>query len=143
MIRKAVADDMARLVEMGQRFAAETEYAAFISIDADRLAQTIANVTASPDGAVLVSEAGDKAKGMIAMIVYDHPYSGQRTAFELVWWVDPEARGDGVRLLRAAEEWARDQGATAMQMVAPNERVGALYRRLGYEPVETSFQRSL
>jgi GNAT superfamily N-acetyltransferase len=64
-------------------------------------------------------------------------------AFEVVWWVEPEARGDGVRLLRAAEDWAIEQGIGKMQMVAPNERVGALYERMGYLPVETSYQRTL
>lgn len=143
MIREAVADDMGRLLEMGQRFVAESEYASFISINTESLARTITNLSESPDGTVLVAEADDVPKGMIAMIVYDHPYSGERTAFELVWWMEPESRGNGLRLLRAAEDWARERGATSMQMVAPNERIGALYRRLGYQPVETSFQRSL
>jgi GNAT superfamily N-acetyltransferase len=92
---------------------------------------------------ILVSGSDATITGMIAMLAYDHPFSGERMAFEVVWWVEPEARGDGVRLLRAAEDWAMEQGIGKMQMVAPNERVGALYERLGYLPVETSYQRSL
>lgn len=143
MIRRATPDDTGRLIEMGQRFVAETEYAGMIVARPERLAATISGVLANPDGVILVSDAEGVVSGMIAMLAYEHPYSGERMAFEVVWWVDPEARGCGVRLLKAAEQWARDHGAVAMQMVAPNEQVGALYRRLGYSPVETSFQRSL
>ena len=143
MIRRATTDDIARLIEMGERFAAETEYCAIIKVRKDRLSDSIGSVLANPDGVVLLSGSALKTTGMIAMLAYDHPFSGERTAFEIIWWVEPEARGDGVRLLRAAENWAREQGASAMQMVAPNDRVGLLYRRLGYLPVETSYQRNL
>jgi GNAT superfamily N-acetyltransferase len=143
VIRRATADDAGRLVEMGQRFVAETEYSGLIAARPECLAQTVASVLENPNGVVLVSGSDASVTGMIAMLAYNHPFSGERTAFEVVWWVEPEARGDGVRLLRAAEDWAKEQGATAVQMVAPNDRVGALYQRLGYAPVETSFQRSL
>ena len=143
MIRRATDADIERLMDMGERFVRETEYRSLVTLKPERLAASIANVLAAPGGAVFVSGSDATLTGMIAMLVYDHPFSGERTAFELVWWVEPEARGDGVRLLRAAEDWAREQGATHMQMVAPNERVGALYERLGYAPVETSYQRSL
>lgn len=143
MIRAATTDDAARLHEMGQRFVAETAYRDIIAVDPERLAATIAHLLDNPNGAVLVSDEGGALTGMIAVLAYDHPFSGERTAFEVVWWVEPEARGAGVRLLKAAERWARDQGIRKMQMVAPNPRVGALYERLGYSPVEMSFQRSL
>lgn len=143
MIRRATLDDMPRLLAMGQRFASETEYRDLITIRPGPLAVAIRSILGNPDGATFVSGTDATLTGMIAVLAYDHPFSGERTAFEVVWWVDPEARGDGLRLLRAAEGWAREQGIRKMQMVAPNERVGALYRRLGYAPVETSYQRSL
>lgn len=144
MIRRATLDDRDRLMQMAQRFVAETPYAGLITIDLDRLAASVGGLLENPSGCVLVS--GDATlTGMIAMLAYDHPFSGERTAFEVVWWIEPEARGsgDGVRLLRSAEAWARDGGITKMQMVAPDPRVGEFYQRMGYAPVETSYQRSL
>ena len=143
MIRRATEEDTGRLVEMGRRFVAETAYRDLIAVQPEKLAGVITTMLANPEAVVLVSGLDATLTGMIALLVYDHPYSGERMAFEAVWWVEPEARGDGVRLLRAAEQWARERGAIAMQMVAPNERVGNLYARLGYAPVETSYQRSL
>ncbi len=143
MIRRATLEDRARLIEMGQRFVAETPYAGLITIDPERLAVTVGSLLENPHAAVFVSGSDATLTGMIALLAYDHPFSGERTAFEVVWWVEPEARGDGVRLLRAAEGWARDQGIKKMQMVAPDARVGGFYQRMGYSPVETSYQRSL
>ena len=143
MIRRATAEDRDRLVAMGRRFVDATDYSRLITINPERLEAAVGSILANPDGCVLVSGSDASLTGMIALLAYDHPFSGERTAFEVVWWVEPEARGDGVRLLRGAEKWARDAGITKMQMVAPNARVGEFYQRMGYEPVETSYQRSL
>ena len=48
---------------------------------------------------------------------------------------------DGVSL--EAEKWARQSGAARMQMIAPNERVGRFYRRLGYDHIESNYQLNL
>lgn len=134
---------MERILEMANRFVSESKYAEFVSIDPGQLLKSVVDIVSNPEGVGFVSEREGRTNGMIALLIYAHPYSGIRTAFEVVWWVDPEARGCGMRLLSAAEKWAKENGAEAMQMVAPTEKVGHLYERLGYKPVETSYQRSL
>jgi GNAT superfamily N-acetyltransferase len=143
MIRRATAADVPRVLEMAARFIAETPYRDLIGASATHLADVLENVMADEYGVVLLSGTDAIVAGMIVVIVRPHPYSGESTAFELVWWVDPESRGDGIRLLRAAEAWATERGVTRMQMVAPDVRVGALYERLGYQAIEVAYQRSL
>lgn len=143
MIRRATLADMPRLIEMGQRFASSSEYAGRVEVDPERVAYSVAGMLDNPMAVVLVSGSDATITGMLLAVLYEHPFSGKLTGSELAWWVEPEARGDGIRLLRAVETWAKDAGATRMQMVAPNERVAALYERLGYSALETAFQRSL
>lgn len=144
MIRRATPDDLPRIIEMGQRFIAETPYRDLISeADPERVTDLVVKVATSPDGVILIADDDGNVTGMIAMVVGEHPYSGERTGSELVWWVEPEHRGYGLRLLKAAEEWARDRGATRIHMVAPNDQIGALYARLGYTPAETTYMRSI
>ncbi len=128
---------------MAERFVSTTPYAELVRVDPAKVSDTIVSLATNPDAAIFVSDVAGRAVGMIALLIYDHPYSGVRTAFEVVWWVDPEARGGGLRLLDAAEDWAQEKGAKAIQMVAPNREIGGLYENLGYRPVETSYQRSL
>jgi GNAT superfamily N-acetyltransferase len=61
----------------------------------------------------------------------------------VLWWVEPEHRGDGLRLLREAESRAKLANAKYMQMIAPTEAVETVYKRLGYQYVESTYQRAL
>lgn len=57
-----------------------------------------------------------------------------------VLYVRPEARGRGIgrELVRAAAEWARQQGVERLELVVPEGRTEALHlvERLGFAPVE-------
>jgi len=122
---------------------ATTPYRHLLHVDPERLARVTTDLLANPEAAVFVAEHDGALVGMLAMLVYPHPFSGERLASEVVWFTDPQKRGDGVRLLKAAEVWARAHGATVIQMIAPTEKVGAFYQAVGYVPVETSYQRRL
>lgn len=140
MIRHATLADVPRIVEMAERFFALSEYRELMTGSPVHLAAFAERLLAQNDATILVADA-QGVVGMLAIYVFEHPYSGERVASELVWWVEPEQRGAGVRLLRAAEQWAAAQGAKVLQMIAPNARVGEFYAKAGYVPVETTFQR--
>lgn len=141
MIRAATATDVPRLVEMGRRFRAETGYAKHLAENPTKMAELAGQLAEA--GSLLVSERNGELVGMLGFIVYPHFISGETTGGEVFWWVEPEHRGEGVKLLREAERLARTQGAKTMQMIAPTDRVATLYLRLGYEFVEASYQRAL
>ena len=143
MIRHATDADLPAIVAMGRRFLAETAYQGRIGENPQQMETLAATLINRDDATLLVSEGGGELDGMIGIIGFPHPISGELTVGELFWWTTPEHRGAGVRLLRAAEAWAKAQGAKRMQMIAPTERVGQFYARVGYEAVETVFQREL
>jgi GNAT superfamily N-acetyltransferase len=144
-IRPATSADVPDILAMAHAFVASTEYAAHIALSAEHLTTLAERLIEGVDGDVLVAEDGaGRVIGMLALQAFTHPMSGQRIATEFVWWVDPAHRGTaGVRLLRAAEQWAKDAGAAALQMVAPNAHVAAFYEKVGYSAVETSYMRPL
>lgn len=142
-IRPAVTEDVPRIVEMGLTFLRESSYRSIFLENAQQVATLAERLIGSENGDVLLIERGDSIVGMIGLLAFEHFISGQRAASEVVYWVDPSSRGCGVRLLRAAEAWAKAHGALMMQMISPSERVDTLYERLGYVPVERIFQRAL
>ena len=142
MIRPALASDLDAIVAMGARFITETPYR-WIALNPAQLRETAGWLLSSPDRVILVSERGGALVGMIGLACYPHPFSGERIAGELFWWVEPEHRGGGVRLLKAAEVWAKAAGARRLQMVAPSPAVADMYRRLGFAEVEQNFDREL
>lgn len=144
MIRPATNDDVPAMVALGDRFNRETPYAAHFAWNPEAMRQCAEQMIASENALVLVVEAVGAVVGMLGALLFTHPLSGERTVSEVFWWVNPEQRGGGIRLMRQAERWATEQGATRMLMIAPDGTdVGRVYTKLGYQPLETSYQRSL
>ena len=143
MIRDATSADIPRLVEMGTRFLTETVYSGRVAVNPTAMTRTLELLLASDVGALFVSEADGVLTGMIGLLVFEHPITGERTAQELFWWVEPEHRGYGLRLLKRGEQWAATAGAHQVHMIAPTPAVGQLYERLGYGYLEAAYQKAI
>ncbi len=88
-----------------------------------------------------------KLSGAFGAIVTEDLNSADLVANECFWFVLPEARGRGFELLLAYEEEARKRGAVRCSMIhllsLQPEKLGELYQRRGYTPVETSYFKEL
>jgi N-acetylglutamate synthase-like GNAT family acetyltransferase len=143
-IREAETKDLPELLQMGKRFREETAYQKLLGDNPAQMKSLAEQLLAGPTAFILVAENGGGLEGMIGVLVYPHYLSGELVGGEVFWWVNPKARGTmGIRLMREAEKKAMALGAMKMQMIAPTERVAQIYERLGYERVETTYQRSL
>lgn len=142
MIRLATANDLPRMVEMGLRFLEESPYKKYFARNPGKMLELGERLLASAGG-ILVAQKDQEIVAMLGFIVHEHFISGERVAGEVFWWVEPEHRGAGLRLLREAEKEAKARGAVNLQMIAPDERVGKLYGLLGYEFLESTHQKSL
>lgn len=64
---------------------------------------------------------------------------------ELIWWVEPEYRGIGRKLLQSIQDAARDLGVSMWSMISLEatrpEVAERLYLSEGYEKVESTFVR--
>ena len=141
LVRAATPADIPRILEMGHRFNAESPYRAVLQVTDGAMESLARKLIVS--GWLLLSEADSEAVGMIGFYVYPHFLSGEIVAGEIFWWMEPEHRGAGRALLKAAEAEAKKCGAKSMQMIAPDPRVGKLYERIGYRYIESSYQRIL
>lgn len=129
------------MVEMGQRFHEETAYKKHLPSNPEQMSK-IGHQLLAMNG-LLVSEREGLVVGMIGYVVFDHFLSGEKVSGEVFWWVEPEHRGEGIKLMREAEKRSLAAGAKKMQMIAPTDQVGAVYQRMGYEFVETAYQKTL
>jgi hypothetical protein len=143
-IREATEQDAPRIVEMGSRSLREGPYSDEID-NPEQSLKTALEVMRSESGKILVAEFGGKLIGLLGFVLYPHYFTGQMTAIELMWWVEPEQRASwtAIMLLRAAQRMAKSMGATKMQFSAPTEEVGKAYESLGYKKLEVAYQRTL
>lgn len=148
-VREAVGEDLPAIVSMGKKFLASGPYKDQISSPDNAMSLALA-VLKNVNGHIFVADDGTGPKtgpkGVFAFIVFPHYFSGELTAAELIWYVEPEYRQGGValKLLAAAEKYAKDLGAVRMQLTAPTEELGKLYKYCGgYAKVEVGYQRRL
>lgn len=135
MIREATLDDIPALLEMGAKFAEKARLTDHVGYDPDSMAATFAALIEAPEHAIFIGEAGAIGGTSCA-----HPFNhSHRIAQELFWW--SEGR-EGLRLLAAFEGWAREtcQSVAMIALEAVNpERVGRIYEKQGYAPLERGF----
>jgi len=105
--------------------------------------QAVLTLIESEQGLPLIAVEGETVVGLLLVLVYHDHLTDEWIAGELAWWVDPDRRGIGLRMLRLAETWARQQGAQRLQVMAPSPEVERLYERLGYRPLERTYDRRL
>lgn len=147
MIRKATPDDVPAIVEMSRKFYTTTTYNRFTPM-CDETVAALAR-TLIDTGVMLVAEVEGRPVGMVGLFVapfmFNHAIKG---AYEVVWWVDPDAQGNGAgkALLAAIEPACRKAGCAVIQMVhlsTSPPQAAALYERMGYAHTESSYTKVL
>lgn len=147
MIRPATNADVPRIVEMSRLFYGTTSYAEWADFDEE----TVANLAESliSDHVMLVADVDRKVYGMVGLFVAPHMFNvGVKAAYEVVWWVEPEAQGAGVgkALLQAIESACAERGAAAIQMVhlsTSPPQAALVYERMGFGHTESSYTKRL
>lgn len=146
-IRKGTLADVPEIVRMSAAFYPTTHYAQWCDMDEETVADLASSLI--ENHIFFVAEDGGRLVGMVGLFIIPFMFNRHATsAGEVVWWVDPEARGSRVAasLLQAVEGACRDAGADRIQMVhMPNSppQAAALYEKLGYSRSEISYTKDI
>lgn len=147
VVRPATEADIPALVAMSRAFYATTSYSGFAPMADDAVVELARAMIAT--GTMLVATVDGRVVGMVGLFIAPFMFNhAVRTAHEVVWWVDPDARksGAGHALLAAVEQACRAAGAVAIQMVHLSNsppQAAALYERMGYRFSESCYTKEL
>ncbi len=143
MIRSAISEDLPAVLAMVSDLHASTKMA--LPIDPAATMGMLRRLVGSPDGLLLVVEAGGTLKGFLAATVGVTPISFEQVGMELGWWAGPEAKGTGLRLLVHYERWAKSRGCRIARMSTPphNERAAQILRRRGFFVSELAWVKAI
>jgi GNAT superfamily N-acetyltransferase len=113
--------------------------------------KSLTKILSNPDAAVFVADVGRQIIGMAE--VYMKPDTGEHTSTEHHYghlqslMVKPAERRQGIatRLIAHAEQWAREHGATEMQLETWEFTGGPnlFYERVGYRTIRRTWARKL
>ena len=142
MIRKGALSDKERVLEMARKFYSACGYESHIPFDYDSCASLFEMCL----DLCSVAEVDGKLVGFVLGI--QTPYLMNRNYMvggEIAWWVEPEYRGIGIKLLRHIENTAQELGLKMWSMMCLEsmepEKVSEIYLKSGYQPTERSFAR--
>lgn len=141
MIRDADDSDIPALLRIGVKFAAAAGLKDTVGFNEASLATTLQMLIDNPLGILLITEdLTGAAGGLVHPSIFNHAHM---TGQELFWW----AEGQGMALLDAMEQRARELGAQTWSMITLEairpQATGRLYQRRGYQPLEHSYIKRL
>lgn len=146
-IRQATHDDMATILEMGEKFFLATKYAEltdFCHTSARATADTIFK-----NGFILLAEQDGTPVGMIGVIVAPFILNFSiKSATEMMWWVEPNARSSraAISLISTAIAECKARGCQWLSMSllsSSPKNVAAYYERVGFEFAESCYLMEL
>jgi GNAT superfamily N-acetyltransferase len=149
MIERLKPEQLHLCIEGGRLFFEEGKMPG--GFDATVFLTTFTDLIESGRGMVLASFElqGDKKviTGALGAVLAPSPFNETVSAIELFWYVLPDHRGHGIKLLRAFEAWAAERGADFICMIhlqkLQPEALGQLYLRLGYRLIESNYLKAL
>jgi hypothetical protein len=136
-VRPATIEDLPQLLGWAAAFADYHPLTRAAGHDPASVETMMRAMIADPDKALLMHAHG--AIGGIVAPMWLNPRV--RVATELFWW----ASRDGLQLMRAFEDWAREQDVDVVQMIAilgVDRDVTSIYDRAGYLPAELNFVKA-
>ncbi len=115
-------------------------------VDVERTIEHLDNIIKRP-GTIIFTLINDKeeAVGMLGVVISKSPISEDWIANEHFWYVRPEHRNGGIRLLKTAIQWAQKQGcshftSTASMLASDlHDKVCKLYERMDMKKYETTY----
>lgn len=96
---------------------------------------------------VILGEFDGEIKGVIVALVDEFYFSTERTAGEIIWWVDEDVRGSplGKNLFDAFEYWGRQVGAKFINCTntSGTTDLGRFYEKHGYHLAESVYIKEI
>ena len=98
---------------------------------------------------LVLKSKGDRLLGFMGLLSIKCSLEDSFSATEHYWYILPEHRGQGIKMIGAAQAWARDKGCKRLMMNASrlagrgHDKVCRLYERLGFDHFETVYIKEL
>lgn len=148
-VRQATLLDLLTFAPLAQRYADEAGGHSNFPVDIEHTLQNAAITVQQEDGCLLLAYSDNEPVGLLWGWSHPLPWSKAKLAYDTILYVVPEKRKSavGVRLMKAWEEWAKEQGAVEVQISIASgiheEETCRFYERMGYSYIGQQFRKEL
>ena len=134
-------DDLDDLVDLAEEFYASSKFLDGFNKEASKKSWT--NFISGGTGAIFAIKEGDDFHGMLGVVKFPDINTGEMIACEMFWFVSKEHRGKGLLLVKAFEEWAKQEGCKKVAIAhledSMPDSLEKLYVRMGYALSEKTY----
>jgi hypothetical protein len=142
VIRELTVEEVPQCEEIGRLFYAEGTIPG--EFNPEVFNSNWKNLIDNNVGTILGAWKNNRLIGVLGGVLAPDVNDGQLVANEMFWFMLPDSRGGGIRLLKSYMKLMKSRGAKRITMVhladGMGNRVKKLYTRLGLEPVETHYK---
>lgn len=144
-IIKATIQDLPKVETCAREFYSSSQF--LKGFDLERFCKLWTGLIESDCGVIFSLQSNAQWIGAIGGLTFQEIYSGQMTALEMFWFVRPGHRGQGIKLYRELEAWAREKQCSEMRMVhlldSMPEKLERVYRHFDFKPAEIHYTKEL
>jgi len=146
MIRIATDNELHGIAQLGPKFWSESKLPG--DFKPDVFVENWKKIIAKDQGCIIFNQ-DDKGgiNGAIGLLVYQDINDGELVMQEAFWFVSPESRGFGLRLLKKAEEIAKMINVRRFVMThllnGYADQLSRLYPRMGFKALEINYIKHL
>lgn len=146
-LKIATEADLSYLLDFARKFHDNSPYREF-SFNPEKVSTLILHMINNPIGLILILEKDGIPVGCLAAVVEDFLFGNDRTAMEIMFWVEPGHRGMGSwELPRAYQFWANKLGCKIVTMSSleggNTVALDRIYRGMGFAPYEHTYMKVL
>jgi len=120
-----------------------------IEVDIPTFASSLQRLIDDEDCVLLAMMNDDKVVGIFGVEMFNNPLNGDKVANEHFWYVLHEYRGRGIKLIRSAIKWAKDNNCSHIMLNASmlasdlHDKTCMLYEKIGAKKIETSYIKEI
>jgi GNAT superfamily N-acetyltransferase len=148
LVRSATKDDLEQYVKLAEKFHAASPMHGAIDFDSKGYAEFYVSSLQNESMGIWLAEIENKVVGIVGAIAYPLYFNPNALVVqELWWWLDPAFRGEGNKMFKQIELWAKERNASALFMIALEDdraaKMEKVYQRAGFKPIERTFMKKV
>lgn len=148
-IRDATQEDVLDIVLAVKQFCKEIPHPAWHKFNTNKVNSLVSQLIEIDHGFVKIVTYEDEVVGALVAVLSDIPINDLIFAQELMFWIEPEHRKGktALKLVDEYTEWATKAGCNFIRLSELDNvlggKAGLLFKRKGFEPLETAYVKEV
>ena len=149
ILRDAIETDVLDIVLAVKQFCKEVPHPAWGRFDSNKVKDLVSSLIDSEAGFVKIVTIDEEVVGALIAAATPVPINSFIFAQELMFWLDSDHRNGKTspKLIDAYVEWSKAVGCDFVRLSTLDElldsRVGVIFKRKGFKPIETAYIKEL